>query len=83
MRIGNQIRWSLNSMMALVCLGALLMSMSPVMAQEEASTLYLEAREHLIEERFEQALALFREVVTDHGESSRADDAQYFTIIRM
>ncbi len=78
MRIGKDVRRPLGRVMTLAYLGALLVSLSPVQAQEEASTMYLEAREHLIEERFEHALVLFREVVTDHGESSRADDAQYY-----
>jgi len=47
-------------------------------AQEEASTVYLDAREQLIEERFEHALELFREVVARFPQSSRVDDAQYY-----
>ncbi len=47
-------------------------------AQEQADELYLQAREELIEERLEQALTLFRQVVRDHERSRRADDAQYY-----
>ncbi len=49
-----------------------------VAAQEGADELYLQAREQLIEEHFEQALVLFRRVVEEYGRSSRADDAQYY-----
>ena len=47
-------------------------------AQESARELYLEGREHLIDERFEEALAQFRRVVSDFRASEEADDAQYY-----
>ncbi len=47
-------------------------------AQESARELYLEGREHLIEERFEEALAQFQRIVSDFRASDEADDAQYY-----
>jgi DNA-directed RNA polymerase specialized sigma24 family protein len=47
-------------------------------AQEEARQNYLQAREQLIEERYEAALAGFRRVVSDFPESAEADDAQFY-----
>jgi len=47
-------------------------------AQESARELYLEAREHLIDERFEEALARFQRLVSDFRASEEADDAQYY-----
>ena len=47
-------------------------------AQQDARSVYLEAREHLIEERFEQALTSFRRVVAEYPESTHADDAQFY-----
>ncbi len=51
---------------------------SHTQAQEAARQLYLDGREHLIEERFGQALETFRRVVAEHGDSSGADDALYY-----
>ncbi len=47
-------------------------------ARQTAGEAYRDAREHLIEERYEQALALFRRVVDEYSDSDRADDAQYY-----
>ena len=47
-------------------------------AQDAASQLYLDGREHLVEERFDRALDTFRRVVAEHPDSSEADDAQYY-----
>lgn len=78
MIIQSNVRRQVDRVAVLACLGILLIPMHPERAQEAASSLYLEAREHLIEERFGPALALFREVVANHAQSSRADDAQYY-----
>ncbi len=69
----------------LVAVTAVSVSASPVCAQQDED-LYLEGREQLIEERYEQALAIFRRIVGDFPESGRADDAQFymgFTLERM
>lgn len=47
-------------------------------AQQDARSLYLEGRECLIEEKFDEALSIFREVVKNHEESESADDAQFY-----
>ncbi|HXV59410.1 MAG TPA: tetratricopeptide repeat protein, partial [Vicinamibacteria bacterium] len=46
--------------------------------QEPARSLYLEGREHLLEERYEQATEAFRRLVTEFADSEEADDAQYY-----
>jgi hypothetical protein len=48
-------------------------------AQQDARTVYLKAREDLIEERYDAALTGFRRVVTEMPESAEADDAQFYT----
>ncbi len=78
MKIRDKERRQIDRLALFACLGMLLFQVHPVRAQEAADSLYLDAREHLIEERFENALALFREVVADHTQSSRVDDAQYY-----
>ena len=47
-------------------------------AQTSAREAYLQARENLVEERFEPALALFRSIVAQYPKSEEADDAQYY-----
>jgi tetratricopeptide (TPR) repeat protein len=55
-----------------------LASWSTVAAQPSAATMYMDAREHLVEERFEQALRLFRRIVDEHPSSDEVEDAQYY-----
>ena len=61
----------------LVVVTAVTVSASHVCAQQDED-LYLEGREQLIEERYEQALEILRRVVSDFPESGRADDAQFY-----
>ncbi len=63
---------------ALVLFGLLLAATAPTVAQQASPDLYRQAREHLIDERLSDALALFRQIVSDHPRSEQADDAQYY-----
>ena len=47
-------------------------------AQLDARKAYIEGREHLIEERYDDALREFRRVVSEFPDSQEADDAQYY-----
>ncbi len=55
-----------------------LASGSVLEAQPSAASMYMDAREHLVEERFDRALQLFRRIVRDHPASEEAGDAQYY-----
>ncbi len=57
---------------------ASLLGVAQGQAQDAARQLYLEGREHLIEERFDRALETFRRVVAEHADSEEADDALYY-----
>lgn len=56
----------------------LLVAAPQTRAQQDVRSIYLEAREHLIDEEFEEALTLFRKVVSDYPQSVYADDAQFY-----
>ena len=47
-------------------------------AQQSVEENYHNARDHLIEERYDRALEAFRSIVNKNPESDRADDAQYY-----
>ena len=63
---------------AAVLVGLLLVTAAAVAARQAPPNLYRQAREHLIDERLSDALALFQEIVSDHPGSEQADDAQYY-----
>jgi len=77
MKIRDLKRYGAGGLVALT-LVVLMVPAATAVAQQDANSLYLEAREHLVEERFEEALNLFRSVVQNYPESNRADDAQYY-----
>ena len=62
---------------AVVLVGLLLVT-TAVGAGQAPPDLYRQAREHLIDERLSDALALFQQIVSDHPRSEQADDAQYY-----
>ncbi len=47
-------------------------------AQTSVDEIYHNARDHLIEERYEKALQAFRSIVDKNPNSDKADDAQYY-----
>jgi len=55
-----------------------LLAHQPSYAQSSSRQIYLNAREHLVEERFEKALAQFQRVISEFPSSDEADDAQYY-----
>ena len=63
---------------AIVLAGLLLVTTAQVAAGQASPDLYRQAREHLIDERLADALALFQRIVSDHPRSEQADDAQYY-----
>ena len=63
---------------AAVLVGLLLVTTAAIAARQAPPDLYRQAREHLIDERLSDALALFQEIVSDHPGSEQADDAQYY-----
>ncbi len=63
---------------AVVLFALLLVTTAQVAARQAPPDLYRQAREHLIDERLSDALALFQEIVSDHPRSEQADDAQYY-----
>ena len=63
---------------AVVLIGLLLVTTAAVAARQASPDLYRQAREHLIDERLSDALALFQQIVSDHPRSEQADDAQYY-----
>ncbi len=70
--------WKYKVVARIVIVAFALASWSAVHAQPSAATMYMDARDHLVEERFDQALQLFRRIVNDHPDSEEADDAQYY-----
>ena len=67
-----------NRAIMLLAVALLLLAPATALAQQSAREIYLQGREHLIEERYDRALEQFRKVVADFGESEEADDAQFY-----